>query len=53
MQVVGRVFVVNVGLAIMAIATVAINTSLASALACIAGASLVAWLLYSFSRGRP
>jgi UDP-N-acetylmuramyl pentapeptide phosphotransferase/UDP-N-acetylglucosamine-1-phosphate transferase len=52
MQVVGRVFAVNLILAAMAIATVVIDSMLASVVACAAGAGLVAWLLFVFARGR-
>jgi len=51
-RVVGRVFAVNLALAMLAIATVWMDLNAASALACALGAAIVAWLLTVFARGR-
>jgi UDP-N-acetylmuramyl pentapeptide phosphotransferase/UDP-N-acetylglucosamine-1-phosphate transferase len=50
-DVVERVFAVNVVLAVLAIATILLPSSKTDIAACSAGAALVAWLLIIFSRG--
>ena len=49
MQVVGRVFLLNIGLLMLAAATVSTPSPLMQAVALIVGAGLVAWLLYRFA----
>jgi UDP-N-acetylmuramyl pentapeptide phosphotransferase/UDP-N-acetylglucosamine-1-phosphate transferase len=51
-EIVGRVFAVNVVLAALAFVSVAMPTWLASLAALAAGAVLVAWLLRTFARGK-
>jgi UDP-N-acetylmuramyl pentapeptide phosphotransferase/UDP-N-acetylglucosamine-1-phosphate transferase len=52
-QIVARVFVVNAGLAALALASV-VKPGLATSLAALGlGGTIVGWLLFAFSRGRP
>jgi UDP-N-acetylmuramyl pentapeptide phosphotransferase/UDP-N-acetylglucosamine-1-phosphate transferase len=51
-EIVGRVFAVNVGLAVLAVISVAVPGWRTSLIALAAGAALVAWLLWTFARGR-
>ena len=51
-EIVARVFAVNVGLAALALATVAAESRTVDAAALLGGAALVGWLLYAFSRKR-
>lgn len=53
LQVVARVFAVNAALVVLAVATVLIPGSSATAAALICGVILVAWLLRALHRGRP
>jgi UDP-N-acetylmuramyl pentapeptide phosphotransferase/UDP-N-acetylglucosamine-1-phosphate transferase len=52
-EIVRRVFLVNVALVMLAVATVLANGPLIVSLAVLCGVATVAWLLVSFSRGRP
>jgi UDP-N-acetylmuramyl pentapeptide phosphotransferase/UDP-N-acetylglucosamine-1-phosphate transferase len=52
MQVVARVFVVNLGLAALAFVTVIANHPTIDATALAGGAAIVAWLLIDFARGK-
>jgi UDP-N-acetylmuramyl pentapeptide phosphotransferase/UDP-N-acetylglucosamine-1-phosphate transferase len=52
LQVVGRVFAVNVTLALLALASVWAASPIVRAVALVAGAALVGGLLFSFARGR-
>jgi UDP-N-acetylmuramyl pentapeptide phosphotransferase/UDP-N-acetylglucosamine-1-phosphate transferase len=52
MGIVGRVFGVNVGLGILAVATVLVPGRPSEIAALLAGVVLVAWLLVAFARGR-
>ena len=52
MDVVTRVFALNLALAALAAATVTLRTGFAAAAALVLGALLVAWLLATFSRRR-
>ena len=51
-EIVTRVFVVNVGLAMLAIASVLASGAMIASLAGLCGAVMVAWLLLSFARGK-
>ena len=51
-QIVARVFAVNVGLVALAVLTVLWPSALNAAAALAGAAALVAWLLFSFARGR-
>ena len=51
-EIVTRVFVVNVGLAMLAIASVLASGATIASLAGLCGAAMVAWLLLSFARGK-
>jgi UDP-N-acetylmuramyl pentapeptide phosphotransferase/UDP-N-acetylglucosamine-1-phosphate transferase len=51
-QIVARVFVVNVGLVVLAVLTVLWPSALNAAAALAGAVVLVAWLLFSFARGR-
>jgi UDP-N-acetylmuramyl pentapeptide phosphotransferase/UDP-N-acetylglucosamine-1-phosphate transferase len=51
-QIVARVFAVNVGLVVLAVLTVVWPSALNAAAALAGAAALVAWLLFSFARGR-
>ena len=51
-EVVARVFVVNLGLAALALATVMLPSRATDIAALIAGTALVAWLLFALARGR-
>lgn len=51
-EVVARVFVVNVGLAALAVFTVIVPGAPSEAAALLAGVAVVAWLLVSFARGK-
>jgi UDP-N-acetylmuramyl pentapeptide phosphotransferase/UDP-N-acetylglucosamine-1-phosphate transferase len=52
MQIVGRIFAVNIGLVFLAALTVVARAPLSHALALIAGCGLVAWLMIGFARRR-
>jgi UDP-N-acetylmuramyl pentapeptide phosphotransferase/UDP-N-acetylglucosamine-1-phosphate transferase len=52
MDIVTRVFLVNAGLAALAIATVIADSATVAVAAPLCGAALVAWLMISFARGR-
>ena len=52
MAIVGRVFAVNIALAMLAIVTVLVSSTVASIAALVAGAALVAWLLVDLVRER-
>ena len=49
-RVVGEVFTLNVGLALLAVISIRLNSAAASALSLVVGAAAVAWLLRRFSR---
>jgi UDP-N-acetylmuramyl pentapeptide phosphotransferase/UDP-N-acetylglucosamine-1-phosphate transferase len=51
-EIVARVFAVNIGLAVLAVATVIANRTAVDIGALICGAALVGWLLYAFARKR-
>ena len=51
-DVVGRVFVVNVGLCALAVMTVIIPSRISEGAALLGGVALVAWLLAAFARGK-
>jgi UDP-N-acetylmuramyl pentapeptide phosphotransferase/UDP-N-acetylglucosamine-1-phosphate transferase len=51
-QIVGRVFVVNLCLCVLAIMVVIVPAKSAHAAALLAAAALVAWLLHAFARGK-
>lgn len=51
-DVVARVFAVNLGLAALALATVLAPSRVTDMIALCAGGALVAWLLFAFARGR-
>jgi UDP-N-acetylmuramyl pentapeptide phosphotransferase/UDP-N-acetylglucosamine-1-phosphate transferase len=51
-DVVARVFVVNIVLAALALATVLLRSRVTDVAALIAGIAIVAWLLFALSRGR-
>jgi UDP-N-acetylmuramyl pentapeptide phosphotransferase/UDP-N-acetylglucosamine-1-phosphate transferase len=52
-QIVARVFAVNVGLVVLAVLTVLWPSALSAAAALTGATALVAWLLFSFTRGQP
>ncbi len=52
LDVVGRVFVVNVGLCALAVMTVIVPGRISEVAALLGGIALVAWLLVAFSRGK-
>jgi UDP-N-acetylmuramyl pentapeptide phosphotransferase/UDP-N-acetylglucosamine-1-phosphate transferase len=52
-EIVGRVFVVNIVLAALALVTVMVSARWVAAATLGAGAALVAWLLRTFARGKP
>ncbi len=52
MEIVGRVFVLNLALAALAYATLLMQSHLAHIAAFAAGCLLVSWLLYRFSQKR-
>lgn len=52
MQIIGRVFAVNLGLVALAVASVLVPGPVASIAALCTGAVLVGWLLATFARGR-
>jgi UDP-N-acetylmuramyl pentapeptide phosphotransferase/UDP-N-acetylglucosamine-1-phosphate transferase len=51
-EIVGRAFAINVALAVLAVISVAMPGWRTSLIALTAGAALVAWLLWTFARGR-
>jgi UDP-N-acetylmuramyl pentapeptide phosphotransferase/UDP-N-acetylglucosamine-1-phosphate transferase len=51
-DVVGRVFVVNVGLCVLAVASILADVPLADVAALLLGAVMVTWLLVTFARGK-
>jgi UDP-N-acetylmuramyl pentapeptide phosphotransferase/UDP-N-acetylglucosamine-1-phosphate transferase len=51
-EIVGRVFAVNIGLAVLAVISVAVPGWRTNLIALAAGAGLVAWLLWTFARGK-
>mgnify|MGYP001432945762 CR=1 FL=1 len=51
-DVVGRVFVVNVGLCVLAVASILADVPLADVAALLLGAAMVTWLLVTFARGK-
>jgi hypothetical protein len=51
-DVVGRVFVVNVGLCVLAVASILADVPLADVAALMLGAGMVTWLLITFARGK-
>jgi UDP-N-acetylmuramyl pentapeptide phosphotransferase/UDP-N-acetylglucosamine-1-phosphate transferase len=51
-EIVGRVFAVNVALAVLAMVSVAVPAWWAAVATLVAGAALVAWLLRAFDRGK-
>jgi UDP-N-acetylmuramyl pentapeptide phosphotransferase/UDP-N-acetylglucosamine-1-phosphate transferase len=53
MQIVGRIFLVNVGLVALAALSVVESTAWSSIVALLIGIGLVAWLMESFVRARP
>jgi len=53
MEIVGQVFLVNLGLVALAALSVVVNAPAASVAVVAIGAGLVAWLLTRFARGRP
>jgi len=53
MRVVGEVFVLNLGLAVLAILSIRAGSMIVSALLLLAGMAAVATVLYRFSRARP
>ena len=53
MRVVGEVFVLNLGLAALAILSIRAGSMIVSALLLLAGMAAVAAVLYRFSRARP
>ncbi len=53
MRVVGEVFVLNLGLAVLAILSIRAGSMIVSALLLLAGMAAVAAVLYRFSRARP
>jgi len=53
MRVVGEVFVLNLGLAVLAILSIRAGSTIVSALLLLAGMAAVAAVLYRFSRARP
>ncbi len=52
MEIVGRVFAVNVGLVVLAVGSVMVRSVAADIVAVMLGAGLVAWLMMSFARGK-
>jgi hypothetical protein len=52
-EIVGRVFVVNIVLAALALVTIMVSDRWVAAATLAAGAALVGWLLRAFARGKP
>ncbi len=53
MQVVTRIFAVNIVLGLLALASILWSGPAVQVFALAGGAALVAWLLYIFAKGRP
>jgi hypothetical protein len=52
MQIVGRVFAVNIGLIVLAALSVVAHSPWSTVMALLAGVGLVAWLMIGFATGR-